>query len=103
MAKMRTHFKSLLFPPINPDTCLMPVLFRPFLFLRLRSLTSSYLPHSVETIETYQPRLVPAGGCTIEGYYLPEGTVVSTQPHLMNHHPAIFPAPEKFDPDRWYV
>lgn len=21
----------------------------------------------------------------------------------MNHHPAIFPAPEKFDPDRWYV
>lgn len=57
----------------------------------------------IETIETYQPRLVPVGGCTIEGYYLREGTVVSTQPHLMNHHPAIFPQPAKFDPDRWYV
>lgn len=21
----------------------------------------------------------------------------------MNHHPDIFAAPEKFDPDRWYV
>ncbi|CAF9918720.1 hypothetical protein IMSHALPRED_004386 [Imshaugia aleurites] len=57
----------------------------------------------VESIETYQPRLVPPGGCTIESYYLPEGTVVSTQPHLMNNHPAIFPSPETFDPDRWYV
>ena len=55
----------------------------------------------IETIETYQRRLVPSGGCTIEGYYLPEGTVVSTQPPLMNRHPDIFPAPEKFSPDRW--
>jgi cytochrome P450 len=57
----------------------------------------------VTTIETYQPRVVPACGCSIEGYYIPGGTIVSSQPYLMNNHPAVFPSPWTFDPDRWLL
>lgn len=54
-----------------------------------------------ETIESYQPRVVPAGGRSIEGYFLPEGTIVSSHPHFINRNPEIFPDPERFDPERW--
>ena len=48
------------------------------------------------------PRYVPAGGRVIDGYLMPEGTVVSCQAysvHLLN--PDVFPNPEMFDPTRW--
>ena len=56
---------------------------------------------TVNSIETYQPRLVPKGGSTLCGYYLPEGTIVSTQPYLVHNHPVLFASPEMFDPERW--
>lgn len=58
---------------------------------------------TITSVETYQPRVVPPGGCTIEGYYLPEGTVVSSQPYLINNHAAYFHSPFDFNPDRWLV
>ncbi|CAH0016693.1 unnamed protein product [Clonostachys rhizophaga] len=48
------------------------------------------------------PRCVPAGGATVDGYRLPEGTTVSCQPfsmHRMDEN--VFPAPDSFNPDRW--
>ncbi|GLA17559.1 orf2 [Aspergillus niger] len=53
------------------------------------------------------PRVVPAGGATLAGYYLPGGTTVSTQAYTLHRNEAIFPNPEKykpnpkFDPSRW--
>lgn len=57
----------------------------------------------VQVVESYQPRFVPKGGCTIEGYYIPEGTVISSQPFLIHRQEEIFPEPETFLPGRWLV
>lgn len=49
-----------------------------------------------------QPRYVPAGGRTIDGYFVPAGTIVSCQAwsvHQLNED--IFPEGEKFIPERW--
>ncbi|KAF4441497.1 putative benzoate 4-monooxygenase cytochrome P450 [Fusarium austroafricanum] len=48
------------------------------------------------------PRYVPHGGRTIDGFPLPEKTVVSCQAlsvHRINDH--VFPDPDKFYPERW--
>ncbi|KAL4802600.1 cytochrome P450 [Aspergillus unguis] len=48
------------------------------------------------------PRYVPRGGKTIDGYFIPEKTIVSCQPYTVHRlHEGIFPEPEKFNPDRW--
>lgn len=48
------------------------------------------------------PRYVPTGGRTIDGYFVPEGTILSCQPytvHRFDEH--VFPDPDRFDPDWW--
>lgn len=48
------------------------------------------------------PRFVPSGGRTIDGYHLPEKTIVSCQAHSVHRmNTAVFPDPQKFQPDRW--
>ncbi|KAK3295892.1 cytochrome P450 [Chaetomium fimeti] len=48
------------------------------------------------------PRYVPAGGRTIDGFFLPPGTTVSCQAlsvHKMDG--TVFPEPDAFRPERW--
>lgn len=48
------------------------------------------------------PRLVPLGGRIIDGYNLPEGTVVSSQAYSVHRlDGTVFPDPDNFSPDRW--
>lgn len=48
------------------------------------------------------PRYVPAGGRTIDGYFVPGGTIVSCQAYSAHRiDEAVFPQPETFNPDRW--
>ncbi|OLN81689.1 putative sterigmatocystin biosynthesis P450 monooxygenase STCB-like protein 5 [Colletotrichum chlorophyti] len=48
------------------------------------------------------PRYVPRGGRTIDGYFVPEGTVVSCQAYSVHRiNSDVFPRPDVFDPDRW--
>ncbi|EFX04194.1 benzoate 4-monooxygenase cytochrome p450 [Grosmannia clavigera kw1407] len=48
------------------------------------------------------PRYVPAGGCTVDGYQLPGGTVVSSQSFTLHRlHDDVFPEPDVFLPERW--
>lgn len=48
------------------------------------------------------PRYVPAGGRTIEGYFVPGHTIVSSQAYSMHRTDgALFPDPDRFDPERW--
>lgn len=50
------------------------------------------------------PRYVPAGGRTIDGYFVPAGTVVSCQAYSVHRvNRDVFPSPETFDPDRWLL
>ncbi|OAQ68193.2 cytochrome P450 4A21 [Pochonia chlamydosporia 170] len=48
------------------------------------------------------PRLVPQGGRNIDGFYVPENTIVSCQAHSVHRiNTDIFPDPNRFHPDRW--
>jgi cytochrome P450 len=47
------------------------------------------------------PRVVPRGGASLAGYWLNEGTTVSSQAYTLHRNPMTFPEPEKFDPSRW--
>lgn len=48
------------------------------------------------------PRVVPPGGRTIHGFWLPEQTVVSCQAYSVQRiNNDVFPRPDTFDPDRW--
>lgn len=60
-----------------------------------------------ETLRLYSaapgtlPRVVPRGGATLGGYFLPEGTTVGTQAYTQHRQPNLFSDPEKFDHTRW--
>lgn len=48
------------------------------------------------------PRYVPSGGRTIDGTFIPEGTIVSCQPYSVHRlDTKVFPDPDTFNPDRW--
>ncbi|KAJ4249831.1 hypothetical protein NW762_012174 [Fusarium torreyae] len=47
------------------------------------------------------PRVVPQGGATFNGYFLPEGTVIGMSSWTMHRLPDVFPDPDKYDPERW--
>jgi cytochrome P450 len=48
------------------------------------------------------PRKAPAGGATIDGYTVPAGTTVGTNPYVVHRNPDIFGADaEVYNPDRW--
>ncbi|OOQ84467.1 cytochrome P450 monooxygenase [Penicillium brasilianum] len=48
------------------------------------------------------PRYVPAGGRSIDGYFIPEHTIVSCQPYTVHRScEEVFPEPDRFNPDRW--
>ena len=47
------------------------------------------------------PRVVPSGGVTLGGYFLPGGTIITSQGYTVGRNPNIFPQPEEFRPERW--
>lgn len=47
------------------------------------------------------PRVVPADGRWLGGFFVPEGTEVSTQAFTLHRDPAIFKDPLEFIPERW--
>ena len=48
------------------------------------------------------PRYVPRGGKLIDGYFVPEHTIVSCQAYSVHRiDETVFPDPDKFDPTRW--
>jgi hypothetical protein len=48
------------------------------------------------------PRVAPAAGAVIDGYFVPGGTVVSCQAYSAHRvDKAVFPDPDVFDPERW--
>jgi len=47
------------------------------------------------------PRVVPSGGATLQGYFIPEGYIVGMSSWLMHRDPTVVTDPETFDPERW--
>ena len=49
-----------------------------------------------------QPRYVPAGGRTIDGYFIPGGTIVSCQAHSVHRlNEQVYENGNVFTPERW--
>jgi cytochrome P450 len=48
-----------------------------------------------------QERIVPAGGRTFSGVYLPARTVVIGPTLVLHHDPDVFPEPLEWRPERW--
>jgi cytochrome P450 len=46
-------------------------------------------------------RIVPPSGATINGSFIPGGTIVGMSSYFAHYSPTIFSNPEKFDPYRW--
>ena len=46
-------------------------------------------------------RVVPRGGRTLNGHFMPENTVVSMQCYTTQRDPHVFPSPDDFKPERW--
>lgn len=48
------------------------------------------------------PRYVPQGGRSIDGFFFPQGTIVSCQGYSVHRiNQDVFPEPDRFNPDRW--
>lgn len=47
------------------------------------------------------PRYVPTGGKTLDGYFIPEHTIVSCQPYTLHKDEKVFSEPLVFKPERW--
>ncbi|KZL79499.1 cytochrome p450 [Colletotrichum incanum] len=48
------------------------------------------------------PRVVPNGGKQVDGYFIPEGSIVSSQAYSVHrNNNAVFPKPDFFNPERW--
>lgn len=52
-------------------------------------------------VPTGFPRLVPSGGGTISGHYIPEGAAVYMSQHASNHSTRNFKDPDTYVPERW--
>lgn len=48
-----------------------------------------------------QQRVVPQGGATVDGYFVPAGTTVAVPPWVLTHSAMHFHEPEAFRPERW--
>lgn len=60
-----------------------------------------------ETLRLYTPtpallpRTVPSTGFTVDGHFLPGGTIIFLSLYLIHHNPALFSDPKSFKPERW--
>lgn len=54
-------------------------------------------------VPSHLPREVLPGGLTIDGHYIPPGTIVGTAAYAIHHNPEYYPDQFKFRPERWIV
>lgn len=47
------------------------------------------------------PRVVPKGGTSFSGHYIPQGVTVDTQAYTFHRNPEIWNDPLRFNPHRW--
>ncbi|KXN66691.1 cytochrome P450, partial [Conidiobolus coronatus NRRL 28638] len=47
------------------------------------------------------PRIVPSGGVTIDGRFIPEDTVIAYNTFAVNRNEEYFPTPNEFNIDKW--
>ena len=48
-----------------------------------------------------QRRVVPPGGVTVNGYFIPADTIIGTSQRTVHRNPEVFPDPDAWRPERW--
>jgi hypothetical protein len=62
-----------------------------------------------ETLRTYTPfpsnqyRITPPEGTTIDGLFIPGNVEISSPLGVLQHNPAVFSEPDRWNPDRWLI
>ncbi|KAI9368731.1 cytochrome P450 [Aspergillus egyptiacus] len=91
------HFQSRLYEELSSAPSDTPLDHLPYLDAIIKE-GLRYAP----PIPMSFPRYVPQGGRTIDGYFVPEKTIVSCQPYTVHRlDESVFPEPDRFNPDRW--
>lgn len=54
-------------------------------------------------VPSHVPRVVLAGGMTVDGHFFPEGTVVGVPQYALHHNTRYYTEPFQFCPERWVV
>ncbi|KAL7624516.1 hypothetical protein AAE478_006081 [Parahypoxylon ruwenzoriense] len=49
----------------------------------------------------FNPRQVSSGGCTVDGYFIPEGSIIAIHNHAIGRLESYFKDAKKFVPERW--
>jgi cytochrome P450 len=47
------------------------------------------------------PRRVLTGGMTVDGHYIPEGTIIGCPIYTLHHNEESYPRPFRYEPERW--
>ncbi|KAI0900308.1 benzoate 4-monooxygenase cytochrome P450 [Annulohypoxylon nitens] len=50
---------------------------------------------------SFNPRHVSSGGCTVDGYFIPEGSMIGIHNHAIGRLESYFKDAKKFVPERW--
>ncbi|KAI4867191.1 benzoate 4-monooxygenase cytochrome P450 [Hypoxylon rubiginosum] len=50
---------------------------------------------------SFNPRAVTSGGCTVDGYFIPEGACIGIHNHVVGRSEEYFRNAKKFVPERW--
>ncbi|KAL3477782.1 cytochrome P450 [Aspergillus californicus] len=82
--------------PSIQDFDLQRVLELPFLSAVIKETLRLYTP-----TPALLPRTVPLDGFTVDGHFLPGGTIIFLSLYLIHHNPALFSEPKTFRPERW--
>ncbi|KAI1503169.1 cytochrome P450, partial [Biscogniauxia marginata] len=88
--EVRSAFKS------EDDINFESVIKLPYLLACLNEALRLYPP-----VPTGLPRVVPSGGVSIAGHYIPENTVVAIHQWAINHNKTHFKDAHSFRPQRW--
>jgi hypothetical protein len=48
-----------------------------------------------------QRRVVPSGGVTVNGYFVPADTIIGTSQRAVHRNEEVFPEPDVWKPERW--
>ncbi|KAI1102009.1 benzoate 4-monooxygenase cytochrome P450 [Jackrogersella minutella] len=79
---------------------------------RITAASVSQLPYLVAAIDesmrvwppvatSFNPRQVASGGCTVDGYFIPEGSMIGIHNHAIGRLECYFKDAKEFVPERW--
>lgn len=93
-AKLQSELSTLEHDALDYQTCINEL---PYLMAVIKETLRCYPPGPIAF-----PRVVPDGGRTISGYFIPEGTEVGVPIYTLHNSKQLWKESDRFNPDRWF-